>query len=269
MFLCASALESARILLNSRSRQFPNGLANSSDQVGRNVMDHIKWGGADGDFDGWTDKQVIGNRPNGIYIPRFAQCRDQTPRLRPRLRLPGAARRGRDGRSASAPRASASSLKRQLSELGPWGLNLNGFGEMLPRAENRCTLHPEPGRRVGRPGAAHRRALGTQRTRDSQAHDGQRGRDARGGRCADVSIRARASARPATTNHEMGTARMGRDRRTSVLDRLNQAWDVPNLFVTDGACMASSGNQNPSLTYMALTARAAHYAAEALKRGDL
>ncbi len=267
VFLCASALESARILLNSRSRQFPNGLANSSDQVGRNVMDHIKWGGADGDFDGWTDKQVIGNRPNGIYIPRFANVSTRHQGF-----VRGYGYQGRAARQGWQERIGAPgigvSLKRRLSELGPWGMTLNGFGEMLPRAENRCTISANQVDAWGVPTlhiecvwGSNELAIHKHMT-DSAAEMLE----------ASGAVRVRPSTRistPGNTNHEMGTARMGRDRRTSVLNGWNQAWDVPNLFVTDGACMASSGNQNPSLTYMALTARAAHYAAEALKRGDV
>jgi choline dehydrogenase-like flavoprotein len=147
-------------------------------------------------------------------------------------------------------------------------MSLNGFGEMLPRPENRCTISANQVDAWGVP------TLHIECTWGANELTIHKHMNASAAEMLEASgaVRIRPSARvstPGNTNHEMGTARMGRDRRTSVLNAWNQAWDVPNLFVTDGACMTSSGNQNPSLTYMALTARAAHYAAEALKRGEL
>jgi choline dehydrogenase-like flavoprotein len=267
VFLCASALESARILLNSRSPQHPNGLANSSDQVGRNVMDHIKWGGASGDFEGWTDRQLRGERPNGIYIPRFTNVSSEMPGF-----VRGYGYQGRASRSGWQSRVASPgigiALKRRLSDLGPWTMALNGFGEMLPRAENRCTLHPTRVDTWGVPILHIECAWGPN---ELAIHKHMTESAAEMLEAAGA-VRVRRDGRvstPGNTNHEMGTARMGRDRRTSVLNSWNQAWDAPNLFITDGACMTSSANQNPSLTYMALTARACHYAAEALRRGDL
>lgn len=141
VFLCASALESARLLLNSKAPDAPNGLANSSDQVGRNVMDHIKWGGADGEFDGWTDKTTIGNRPNGIYVPRFRNVTTRHPDF-----VRGFGFQGRAVRQGWQARVSTPGigrlLKQRLTDLGPWVMSLNGFGEMLPDGRNRCTLDP-------------------------------------------------------------------------------------------------------------------------------
>ncbi len=267
VFLCASALESARVLLNSRAPDTPNGLANSSDQVGRNVMDHIKWGGADGAFDGWTDKRVVGARPNGIYVPRF---RNVTTRHQGFIRGYGfqgsASRQGWQAR-ASTP-GIGPALKRRLTDLGPWTMALNGFGEMLPNPQNRCTLHPTAVDAWGIPVLHIDCAWGPNELaihRDMNVTAAEMLERA-GARNVRPSERI---STPGNTNHEMGTARMGRDPKTSVLNRWNQAWDVPNLFVTDGACMTSSGNQNPSLTYMALTARACHYAVEEMRRGNL
>ncbi|MGH7700025.1 MAG: GMC oxidoreductase [Gemmatimonadales bacterium] len=268
VFLCASALESARILLNSRSSAFPDGLANSSGQVGRNIMDHIKWGGASGAFQGWTDRTVIGERPNGIYVPRFRNVASRHPDfLRGYGFQGGAWRGGWQGRARS--RGIGLEFKRRLVELGPWNMSFGGFGEMLPREENRATVHPTMLDAWGIPALHIECAWGENELaiyRDMNVTAVEL-LEAAGAK--DIRPNAGGPSTPGGTNHEMGTARMGRDPKTSVLDAWNQAWDVPNVFVTDGACMTSSGNQNPSLTYMALTARACHYAVERMKRGEI
>jgi choline dehydrogenase-like flavoprotein len=268
VFLCASALESARILLNSATSRYPNGLANSSDQVGRNIMDHIKWGGATGTFDGWTDRQTIGQRPNGIYVPRFRNVGSKHPAFIRGYGFQGGAGRAGWEAATRAPGIGVE-LKKRLTELGPWTMNFGGFGEMLPRAENRATLHPTLVDAWGIPSlhiecSWSDNELAIHRDMNVSAAELLEAAGAR-----DIRPDARGPSTPGNTNHEMGTARMGRDPKTSVLNSWNQTWDVPNVFVTDGACMTSSGNQNPSLTYMALTARACHYAIDALKRGEL
>ena len=268
VFLCASALESARILLNSATARHPDGLANSSGQVGRNIMDHIKWGGASGTFDGWTDRRTIGQRPNGIYVPRFRNVATRHPDFIRGYGFQGGA--GRAGWEA-ATRASGIGLelKKRLTELGPWTMGFGGFGEMLPRPENRATVHPTLVDAWGIPSlhiecSWSPNELAIHRDMNVTAAELLEAAGAKA-----IRPDTRGPSTPGNTNHEMGTARMGRDRRTSVLNGFNQTWDVPNVFITDGACMTSSGNQNPSLTYMALTARACHYAVDALKRGDL
>ena len=268
VFLCASALESARILLNSRTPRFPTVLANSSDQVGRNIMDHIKWGGASGTFDEWSDRRAIGARPNGIYVPRFRNVSTRHPDFIRGYGFQGGASRAGWQNAVRAPGIGLA-FKKQLTQLGPWTMSLGGFGEMLPRQENRATLHPRLVDAWGIPTLHIECAWGDNELaihRDMNVTASEI-LEAAGAR--DVRPDARGPSTPGNTNHEMGTARMGRDPKTSVLNGWNQAWDVPNLFITDGACMASSGNQNPSLTYMALTARACHYAVESLKRGDI
>ena len=268
VFLCASALESARILLNSATPRYPDGLANSSGQVGRNIMDHIKWGGASGTFDGWSDRRTIGQRPNGIYVPRFRNLTTRHPDFIRGYGFQGGA--GRAGWEASA-RAPGIGLafKERLTRLGPWTMSFGGFGEMLPNPNNRATLHPTLVDAWGIPTlhiecAWSDNELAIHRDMNATAAELLEAAGAK-----DIRPDARGPSTPGNTNHEMGTARMGRDPKTSVLNGWNQTWDVPNVFVTDGACMASSGNQNPSLTYMALTARACHYAVDAMKRGDL
>jgi choline dehydrogenase-like flavoprotein len=268
VFLCASALESARILLNSATSRYPDGLANSSGQVGRNVMDHIKWGGASGTFDGWSDRQTIGQRPNGIYVPRFRNVTTRHPDFIRGYGFQGGAGRAGWESSARAPGIGLA-FKERLTRLGPWTMSFGGFGEMLPNPNNRATLHPTLVDAWGIPTlhiecAWSGNELAIHRDMNVTAAELLEAAGAK-----DVRPDARGPSTPGNTNHEMGTARMGRDPKTSVLNGWNQTWDVPNVFVTDGACMASSGNQNPSLTYMALTARACHYAVDAMKRGDL
>jgi choline dehydrogenase-like flavoprotein len=261
VFLCASALESARILLNS-------GVANSSGQVGRNIMDHIKWGGASGQFDGWTDRREIGERPNGIYVPRFRNVTSRHPDFIRGYGFQGAADRSGWEAALRAP-GIGREFKAQLSQLGPWTMSFWGYGEMLPRETNRATLHPTLVDAWGIP-ALHidcrwsDNDLAIHRDMNITAAELLEAAGA-----THIEPNANGPSTPGGSNHEMGTARMGRDARTSVLNGWNQTWDVPNLFVTDGAAMTSSSCQNPSLTYMALTARACHYAVERLKRAEL
>ena len=268
VFLCASAIESARILLNSSSSEYPNGLANSSGQVGRNIMDHIKWGGASGRFEGWKDRKVTGNRPNGIYVPRFRNLGSRHPDFIRGYGFQGGADREGWQARAGSPGLGAE-FKQRLLEPGSWMMSFGGFGEMLPQAENRATVNQSLVDAWGIPVLNIDCAWGANELamhRDMKVTAAEL-LEASGAK--EIRPDPRGPSIPGGTNHEMGTARMGRDARTSVLNRWNQSWDVPNLFITDGACMASSGNQNPSLTYMALTARACHYAVERMKRGVL
>ena len=268
VFLCASAIESARILLNSKSARFPDGLANSSGQVGRNIMDHIKWGGATGEMDGWEDRRVIGSRPNGIYVPRFRNVSARHPDfVRGYGFQGGAGRQGWQGRARSA--GIGLEFKNRLTALGPWSLTFNGFGEMLPNEANRATLHPTKLDAWGIPALHIDCAWGNNELAIHRDMNVAAAELLEAAGAKNIRPDTTGPSTPGGTNHEMGTARMGRDPKTSVLNQWNQAWDVPNLFLTDGACMTSSANQNPSLTYMALTARACHHAVEEMKRGAL
>lgn len=268
VFVCASAIESARLLLNSATPQHPTGLANSSDQVGRNIMDHIKQAGATGQFEGWSDKQVLGVRPNGIYVPRFRNIASTHPDFVRGYGFQGGANRAGWQASVRAPGIGLA-LKERLTQLGPWQMTFNGYGEMLPRESNRATVHPSLKDKWGIPSlhiecAWSANELAIHRDMSVTAAEML---DATGAR--NVQPSRSAPSTPGNANHEMGTARMGRDAKTSVLNAWNQSWDIPNLFVTDGAAMASSGCQNPSLTYMALTARACRFAVDELKRRNL
>lgn len=268
VFLCASAIESARLLLNSHSAAFPDGLANSSGQVGRNIMDHIKWGGATGQLDGWTDRRVIGERPNGIYVPRFRNVSSPHQGFIRGYGFQGGAYRPA-WQSGARSAGIGLEFKNRLVDLGPWHMNFGGFGEMLPHEENRATVHPTLVDAWGIPTLHIDCAWSDNELAMYEDMNVAAAELLEASGATNIRTNTRGPSTPGNTNHEMGTARMGRDRRTSVLNGWNQAWDVPNLFVTDGACMTSSGNQNPSLTYMALTARACHYAVEQIRRGEL
>ena len=268
VFLCASALESARILLNSKSARFPAGLANSSGQLGRNVMDHCFGAGAEGTLPGMEERTTFGNRPNGIYVPRFRNVSDKHAKFVRGYGFQGAGHRRGWSRGAQTKGFGAEFKQALLKDPGPWRFDLGGFGECLPREDNYVALHPTLKDKWGIP------ALRVQCTYGPNEREILKDMQ-----LSAVEILEAAGAKdietfddelpPGLCIHEMGTARMGRDAKTSVLNGWNQAHDVPNVFVTDGACMTSSGNQNPSITYMALTARACDYAVEQLKRRDL
>jgi len=267
VFLCASALESTRLLLLSTSERWPAGLANSSGQVGKNLMDHTMGGGARATIPGLEDKWVYGRRPNGIYLPRFRNVADAHPDYLRGYAYQGGAGRGGWGRGNDMEGFGAD-FKHALREPGPWEFTFYGFGACLPRESNFATLDPEridrwgiPALRIHCQWSENEHAM-----LEDMSVQAAEMLEAVGAR--DVSPFVEENP-PGLTIHEMGTARMGRDPATSVLNGFNQAWDVPNLFITDGAAMTSSANQNPSLTYMALTARAASHAVELLDRGEL
>jgi choline dehydrogenase-like flavoprotein len=268
VFLCASAFESARILLNSKSARFPTGLGNSSDQLGRNVMDHPFGAGAEAIIPGMEDHRTFGNRPNGIYIPRFRNVTDKHPKFVRGYGFQGQAGRAGWERGMHSPGFGAEFKRALLKDLGPWQIWLGGWGECLPRPENRVTLHPTLKDKWGVPalrvectfGPNEHALLEDMQTTAAEILETAGAKDIR----TFNEVLA-----PGLCIHEMGTARMGWDPKTSVLNRWNQAHDVPNVYVTDGACMVSSANQNPSITYMALTARACHHATEQLKLGEI
>jgi len=263
IFLCASTIESARILLNSEGN-----LANSSGQVGKNLMDHIMGGGASGKVDAPLDRDTIGNRPNGIYVPRFRNVgKNKSSTFVRGYGFQGGGGRSDWGRGAEQTGFGAE-FKKSLRRPGPWGFSLYGFGEMLPRPENFVEIDKTKVDAWGIPVVKIRCAYGD--NEKALVHDMS---------ITGAEMLAEAGAHdiqpftsdnpPGLVIHEMGTARMGKDPKTSVLNAHNQVHDVPNLFITDGACMASTACQNPSITYMALTARAAAYAVDAMKRNEL
>ncbi|HEX2779297.1 MAG TPA: GMC family oxidoreductase, partial [Gemmatimonadaceae bacterium] len=263
VFVNASTLGTTRILLNSKSARFPNGLANSSGVLGQNLMDHHFQVGARGDIVGLKDHYYQGNRPNGIYIPRFRNLGDEKTKRTDYIRgygYQGGASRAGWGRGGSQPGFGVQ-LKRQLHDPGNWSMGITGFAECLPRAENVVTLDESRKDEYGIPVLRINCTWGPNELamRKDIAAAAAEMLEAAG--CRNVTTYDNFNpngigAEPGLGIHEMGTARMGRDAKTSVLNAYNQAHDVPNLFVTDGSCMTSSSCVNPSITYMALTARA-------------
>lgn len=265
-FLNASAIASAMILLQSTSESFPNGLANRSDQVGRNLMDHVSGAGATGLMSGFENKTVFGRRPSGgIYIPRYANLNGND---KPYLR-------GFGYQGGTQPLGNAGGqipgIGRKFKEAhkspGPWRVNIGAFGEQLPNPDNRVTLHESKRDRWGNPLAL----FNVTYSENEYTMLEEASKDAvamlTAAACTDIRANDVRLTKPGNRIHEMGSARMGRDASTSVLNGWCQAHDVPNLFITDGAFMTSSACQNPSLTYLAFTARAVDYAVDLLNEG--
>ena len=264
VFLCASTIPTTQILLNSASEDAPNGLANSSGTLGRYLMDHTIGMAAMGIFTGRENEGVRGNRPNGIYIPRFRNVHDATPGFVRGYGYQGMAMKMGWSSGLAFP-GFGSQFKAGMSKPGGWLFFLSGFGECLPSAENRVLLADRrddwgmPQAKVRFQWGDNENAMRTDITEQGVAMLQSAG-------AAQV-VPGSAMGVGGEAIHEMGTARMGRDASSSVLNAHNQSHDVPNLFVTDGSAMTSSACQNPSLTYMALTARACAYAAGELERG--
>jgi choline dehydrogenase-like flavoprotein len=268
IFSCASTIGTAAILLNSISDAFPNGLANSSDMVGRNIMDHLYGLLTVGVFNNMPDTFYSGRRPTGFYIPRYQNLGgDGGDYLRGYGFQGGLSRNGGAGAALGQP-GIGEELKDRARQLGPWTMFLAGFGEILPNKDNRVTLHATDKDAWGIPLPHIAVSMGENEMKLAAAiqEDGRAMVEAAGGTVV-TSI-----GDPAPMGlgiHEMGTACMGTDPTKSVLNKWNQAHDVANLFITDGAAMASSGCQNPSLTYMALSARAADHAVQLLQEGAI
>lgn len=267
IFLNASTLGTASILLNSVSNRFPNGFGNDSEQVGHNLMDHHYGVGGGGEFDGLQDQYYSsGRRPNGIYIPRFRNVNAATKRTDyvRGFGYQGGADRNRGGTFDGI----GGTFKESLTEPGTWTFGIGSWGEHLPYYENKVTLNKDKKDKYGLPtldidcsfkenelamrkdmAASAKEILEAAGLKNVNTYDGM--------------------PPPGHCIHEMGTARMGRDPKTSVLNGWNQVHAAKNVFITDGACMTSSACQNPSITYMALTARATDYAVKELKKGNL
>jgi len=267
IFCCASAIASASILLQSKSERFPNGLGNDSGELGHNIMDHHIDAGASGRFDGFPDKYYKGRRPNGIYIPRFRNLGDKKTENRNFLRgygYQGGAGRG-DISEHIAELGYGAELKEKILEPGAWRMGLGGFGECLPYHDNQMTLDYNKLDEWGLPTVTFEAEWKENELKMRQDMIQQAVEMLEKAGFKDIETFDRQDA-PGIGIHEMGTARMGRDPKTSVLNKHNQVHAVPNVYVTDGACMTSSGTQNPSLTYMAITARAANHAAAQFKK---
>jgi choline dehydrogenase-like flavoprotein len=267
VFLNASTLNSTWILMNSATDIWPGGLGSSSDALGRYLMDHHLGVGAGGTVDGYEDKYYYGRRANGIYIPRFRNLNGEKRDYVRGFGYQGAG--SRQGWSRNVAELSiGADLKEALTEPGQWTMGMGGFGEILPYAENRVTLDKTKKDKWGLNVLAIDCELkeNEKKMRKDMVADAIEMLEAAGVK----NVRAReGDGTPGRGIHEMGTARMGLDPKTSVLNKWNQVWDAKNVFVTDGACMTSASCVNPSLTYMALTARAADYAVNELKKGNI
>ncbi len=267
IFLNASTVNTTLIMLNSRSNRFPNGLGNDSGELGHNLMDHHLSVGASGQYDGFEDKYYWGRRPNGFYIPRFRNLDSSN-----RDYIRGFGYQGGGSRESWVAAVRELAIGKQLKEFvqtpGTWTLGMGGFGETLPYHSNRMYLNFEQTDKWGQPTVVFDSELKENELlmRKDMMNDAAEMLEAAGFKNIITY-----DAQPPLGHgiHEMGTARMGNDPKTSVLNGWNQIHSVKNVFVTDGACMTSSACQNPSLTYMALTARAANYASEELKKGNL
>lgn len=267
VFLCASAFNSTWILMNSATDIWPEGLGSSSGELGHNVMDHHFRLGAGGRAEGFSDRYTYGRRPTGIYVPRFRNVYTDKRDYVRGFGYQGGAGRGRGVEIAEF--AIGAELKEALSvPSDTWGMSLMAFGEMLPYHENKISLNRNVTDKWGLPVLNMDVAIkdNEQKMRQDMMNDAAEMLEAAG--IKDV-YTYDYGYEVGMGIHEMGTARMGRDPKTSVLNGNNQVWDCKNVFVTDGACMTSASCVNPSLTYMAMTARAANFAVEELKKGNL
>jgi len=267
VFLNAGTLDSAKILMNSATDVWPDGLGSSSNELGHNLMDHHLGTGAGGKVEGYEDKYYFGRRANGIYIPRYRNVgNDKRDYVRGFGYQGGGTREGWNRQVAEF--SIGADFKDAITEPGSWTMGMGGFGEMLPYHDNKITIDKNKKDKWGLNVLAIDCEL--------KENEKKMRKD-----CVDDAIEMLTAAgvkdvkgwdgdgTPGKGIHEMGTARMGRDPKTSVLNGNNQVWDAPNVFVTDGAFMTSASCVNPSLTYMAFTARAAAFAVEELKKQNL
>jgi choline dehydrogenase-like flavoprotein len=267
IFLNASTLNTTAILLNSISDAFPEGLGNGSGQIGHNLMDMPYGMGASGTYEGFMDKYTFGNRPTGIFIPRFRNISKETERTDyvRGFTYQGGAGRGRKGWGDGI----GIDLKEQLTEAGGWSMSITAWGEHLPYYDNKVTLHKEKKDKFGMPVLLI----------DCEFKENEKalGLDAMNAAAEILEMGGLKNVKthdwkkiPGSCIHETGTARMGKDPKTSVLNKWNQMHEVNNVFITDGSCVSSSGcTPGPSVTYMALTARAVDYAVKEMKKGNI
>lgn len=269
VFLCASTMGSTFILLNSKSNRFANGLGNDSGVLGQNIMDHHLGVGARGQMEGFEDQYYSGRRANGIYIPRFRNMgKDKRDYLRGFGYQGGGSRAGWQRLVAEAN--IGVDLKEAAASPGRWSLGIMGFGEVLPDQSNQVTINTDKKDKFGLPTLLFDTEFKENewKMRKDMANDAVEMLEAAGVK------NVKAFDNPSQHGmglgiHEMGTARMGKDPKTSVLNKFNQVHACKNVFVTDGSFMTSASCVNPSLTYMAFTARAADFAVQELKKGNL
>lgn len=266
IFACASTIPTASILMQSKSKRFPNGLGNDSGELGHNLMDHHLGAGAYAKFDGFEDKYYKGRRPNGFYIPRFRNLEEKNTK-KDFLRgygYQGGARRG-DYSEIIDEEGFGKGLTKKILKPGGWKIALGGFGECLPYHENKMMLDYKKLDEWGLPTITFdaewkENEINMRKDMIQQAIEMLENAGFK-----DIQPMDNIAA-PGIGIHEMGTARMGNDPKTSILNANNQVHGVSNVYVTDGACMTSAGCQNPSLTYMALTVRAVDHAVKKFKK---
>ncbi|MEP6726925.1 MAG: GMC family oxidoreductase, partial [Bacteroidota bacterium] len=267
VFVNASALNSAWVLMNSATDVWPGGLGSSSGELGHNIMDHHYNLHASGTMEGYEDKYYYGRRANGIYIPRFVNLNgDKRDYLRG-FGYQGSGSRQNWNREI-AEYGVGGQFKDALTEPGKWTMGIGGFGELLPYHDNKISLDKERKDKWGLPILAMDAVIreNEMKMRKDILIEGAAMLEAAGAKNIETGDGGHEIG---DGIHEMGSARMGRDPKTSVLNGNNQVWDAKNVFLTDGACMTSSSCVNPSLSYMALTARAASFAVEELKKGNI
>ncbi|HEX2533719.1 MAG TPA: GMC family oxidoreductase, partial [Chitinophagaceae bacterium] len=267
IFVNASALNTAWILMNSATDVWPGGLGSSSGELGHNLMDHHFRLGASGSVEGYDDKYYYGRRPNGPYIVRYRNLNGEKRDYIRGFGYQGSASRSGWSREIAEMNIGGA-YKDALAEPGPWTIGFNAFGEILPYHDNKVTLDKNTKDKWGLP------VLSIDAT--IRENELKMRKDMKNDMVEMLTVAGVKNVQPFENEyfmgmgiHEMGTARMGRDPKTSVLNANNQVWDAPNVFVTDGAAMTSAGCVNPSLTYMALTARAADFAVNELKKQNL
>jgi choline dehydrogenase-like flavoprotein len=267
VFVNGSTLGSTSVLLNSTSNRFPNGMGNDSGELGHNLMDHHFKIGASGEWEGGKDNYYLGRRANGIYVPRYRNIgNDKRDYVRGFGYQGGGSRAGWN--QGTGEKAFGADMKESLTKPGPWRMGLSGFGECLPYHENRMYLHKTEKDKWGLPIAVFDAEFkeNEAKMRIDMQNDAAEMLEKAGMK----NVRSYDNkSYPGMAIHEMGTARMGRDPKTSVLNGNNQLHSVPNVFVTDGAAMTSASCVNPSLTYMALTARAADFAVKEMKKRNM
>ncbi len=267
IFMCASAIGSAYVMLNSVSSRFPNGFGNDSGELGHNIMDHNKPGNSSAQVEGHLDEAYTGRRPNGFYIPRYQNVgKDKRGYLRG-FGYQGRAQRLNFSRFNNSALI-GDELKKAVREAGPWTIGMTAFGEILPYHENHMRLDRNKKDKHGLPTLVLDAVVreNERKMEKDMVTDAAEMLEAAGYK--NVTVRSD-NFNVGNSIHEMGTARMGADPKKSVLNKFNQVHACKNVFVTDGSFMVSSACQNPSLTYMAFTARAANHAVEELKKGNL
>lgn len=267
VFMCASTLGSVQILMNSRSEKYPAGIGNSSGTLGHYVMDHSAQSGARGTVPGHLESYYKGRRPGGVYIPRFRNVDDEHPSFLRGYGYQGGASRGKWS-SARGKKGIGEDFKNSVRQPGSWSFKLGGFGEMLPRFENSVSLSDTKKDQWGMPLLVTNIEYGenTAKMKVDMMISAVEMLEAAG--LENVKGYNRPVV-PGIAIHEMGGACMGHDPKTSYLNKWNQSHDVDNLFVTDGSAFSSASCVNPSITFMALTARAVDYADQQIKAGKL